>query len=209
LQSWGYASLTPGYGRFGLRPKATVGKPNAKGDGRQAKRQRRRSASQTPKATVGKPNAKVILETFLFSMQPFLDQLPREPHTMDPTPLAEQAQALANDLLVWVGFGSIVGLVAKGIMPGRDPGGTVATLAMGIGGSVIGCGVLAYFYDGPRVTPISPLGFCVATGGAFTLLFFYRLLGGYFFVEGEAPARAARPRRRRRPRQAAYDLYED
>ncbi len=28
-----------------------------------------------------------------------------------------------NDILTWIGFGTIVGLVAKGIMPGRDPGG--------------------------------------------------------------------------------------
>ncbi len=84
----------------------------------------------------------------------------------------------ANDVLVWIGFGTIVGLVAKAIMPGRDPGGSIATLLMGIGGSVIGCGTLMYFYDGERITPISPLGFAVATGGAFILLFFYRLLSG-------------------------------
>lgn len=84
----------------------------------------------------------------------------------------------ANDILVWVGFGTIVGLLAKGIMPGRDPGGAVATLAMGVGGTVIGCGVFAYCSGSmERITPISPLGFAVATGGAFILLFFYRLLG--------------------------------
>ncbi len=127
---------------------------------------------------------------------------------MDAAPLAQQAQVFANDMLVWIGFGTLVGLVAKGIMPGRDPGGSVATLAMGIGGSVIGCGVLAYFHDGQRVTPISPLGFCVATGGAFTLLFFYRLLGGYFFTEGDAPP-PRRVRRRRRARRAVYDAYDD
>ena len=37
---------------------------------------------------------------------------------------------------------------------------------MGIGGAVIGCGVLAYFWEAARITPISPLGFVVATGGA-------------------------------------------
>ena len=42
-----------------------------------------------------------------------------------------------------------------------------------------------YFSNGQRITPISPLGFVVATLGAFVLLFFYRLLGGRFFVEGE------------------------
>jgi uncharacterized membrane protein YeaQ/YmgE (transglycosylase-associated protein family) len=108
---------------------------------------------------------------------------------MDGANFNEIFQKVANDLLVWVGFGTLAGLLAKAIMPGRDPGGAVATLMMGIGGSVIGCGTLMFFWgEGNRVTPISPLGFLVATGGAFILLFFYRVLSGYFFVEGEGGA---------------------
>ncbi len=99
--------------------------------------------------------------------------------------LTETAQRWANDFLVWVGFGTMVGLMAKAIMPGRDPGGAVATLSMGVGGTVIGCSALMFFSNGQRITPISPLGFVVATLGAFSLLFFYRLLGGRFFVEGD------------------------
>jgi uncharacterized membrane protein YeaQ/YmgE (transglycosylase-associated protein family) len=106
------------------------------------------------------------------------------------------AQQWANDMLVWVGFGTLVGLMAKAVMPGRDPGGAVATLAMGVGGTIIGCGVLAY-YAGHRVTPISPLGFVVASSGALALLFFYRLLGGRLFREGERTY-VARPLRSRR-----------
>ena len=97
----------------------------------------------------------------------------------------EAVQQWANLILVWVGFGTLVGLLAKAIMPGRDPGGAVATLLMGIGGAVIGCGILAFFYHDMRVRPISPLGFIVATAGAFVLLFFYRLLSGRFFIEGD------------------------
>jgi uncharacterized membrane protein YeaQ/YmgE (transglycosylase-associated protein family) len=99
--------------------------------------------------------------------------------------IPEVARQWANDVLVWIGFGTLAGLLAKAIMPGRDPGGAVATLAMGIGGVVIGCGSVSYFFDGPRVTPISPIGFLVSTGGAFVLLFFYRLLGGRFIKEGD------------------------
>lgn len=122
---------------------------------------------------------------------------------MDGAQFNDILQKVANDLLVWVGFGTLVGLLAKAIMPGRDPGGAIATLIMGIGGSVIGCGTLMFFWEGNRVTPISPLGFLVATGGAFILLFFYRLLSGYFFVEGDAGVprpyfrRAARRRKTR------------
>ena len=84
---------------------------------------------------------------------------------------------LANEILIWVGFGTLVGLAAKAVMPGRDPGGAVATLAMGIGGAVIGCGTLAFFWEGQRVSPLSPIGMLVATG-----------LFGYFISE-EAPVK--------------------
>lgn len=116
-------------------------------------------------------------------------------------------QQAANELLVWVGFGTLVGLLAKAIMPGRDPGGTIATLMMGIGGTVIGCGILSYFTD-KHVSPISPLGFVVGTAGAFLLLFFYRLMGGYFFREGvTAPPPGTRMPfyRRYYGRRARYD----
>jgi uncharacterized membrane protein YeaQ/YmgE (transglycosylase-associated protein family) len=122
---------------------------------------------------------------------------------------SQAVQSAANDVLVWVGFGTLVGLLAKAIMPGRDPGGTVATLMMGIGGTVIGCGILSYFCNGEHISPISPLGFVVGTAGAFLLLFFYRVLGGYFFREGTTGvppgARAPYYRRRWYGRRVPYD----
>ncbi|HEV3021289.1 MAG TPA: GlsB/YeaQ/YmgE family stress response membrane protein [Pirellulales bacterium] len=122
----------------------------------------------------------------------------------------ETLQHLAHDALTWVGFGFLAGLLAKAIMPGRDPGGPVATLMMGCGGSVIGSGLLVYFGDNQRVTPISPLGFVVATTGAFVLLAFYRLLSGRIIREdGEGydpgPRRAPYYARRNRRRRTVYD----
>jgi uncharacterized membrane protein YeaQ/YmgE (transglycosylase-associated protein family) len=125
---------------------------------------------------------------------------------MDGAQLNGIAQQVVNDLLVWVGFGTLVGLLAKAIMPGRDPGGAVATLMMGIGGSVVGCGTLMFFWEGHRVTPISPAGFLCATAGAFVLLFFYRLLSGYFFVEGDT---VPRPHTGRRTRRRAHVTLDD
>lgn len=129
---------------------------------------------------------------------------------MDNPQFMDSVQEITNQILVWVGFGTLVGLLAKAIMPGKDPGGAVATLAMGVAGTVIGCGVVSYFWKGHIVSPISPLGFCVATGGAFVLLFFYKLLGGYYFEEGAGPL----VRRRRlgsfgRRRQPAAVVYDD
>lgn len=120
----------------------------------------------------------------------------------------QQFAQWANDILVWIGFGTLVGLLAKALMPGRDPGGAVATLCMGIGGTVIGCGLVSYFVEGQRVTPISPLGLAVATGGSFVILFFYRLLGGKLFADGDRP-QAYRPRAPHRRRAAELVPYED
>jgi uncharacterized membrane protein YeaQ/YmgE (transglycosylase-associated protein family) len=105
---------------------------------------------------------------------------------MDPETLKVLEEGV-REVLVWVGFGTLVGLTAKAIMPGRDPGGAVATLLLGIGGSVIGCGSLMFFADVPRVTPISPLGFVMGTAGGFVLLFFYRLLSGTLVREAQDP----------------------
>ncbi len=102
---------------------------------------------------------------------------------MDTATFTATAQQWTHMALVWVGFGTLAGLLAKAIMPGRDPGGAVATLLMGIGGTIIGLGILSLVWRDSHVTPISPIGFVVATAGSFVLLFFYRLLGGKFFTE--------------------------
>jgi uncharacterized membrane protein YeaQ/YmgE (transglycosylase-associated protein family) len=122
--------------------------------------------------------------------------------------LLENLQYAANLFFVWIGFGTVVGLMAKAIMPGPDPGGAVATMAMGVVGTVIGCGIVSYFFEGHAVTPISPTGFAIGTAGAFIILFFYRLLAGYWFVEGDHP----RPRHRRayyHRRRRSYSYLDD
>jgi uncharacterized membrane protein YeaQ/YmgE (transglycosylase-associated protein family) len=124
--------------------------------------------------------------------------------------LTDSARHLVNDVLVWIGFGTVIGLLAKGIMPGRDPGGAIATVLMGIGGTIMGCGVVSYFNDGQRVVPVSPMGMLVCTAGTLVILFFYKLLGGYYFVEGEYVTRNHRQRlgygrRRRRMSSAVYE----
>ena len=129
---------------------------------------------------------------------------------MENPQFMDQVTQITNLVLVWIGFGTLVGLLAKAIMPGKDPGGAVATLAMGVAGTIIGCGVVSYFWQGHIVSPISPLGFCVATAGAFVLLFFYKLLGGYYFKEDGGPLvprRQVFSTRSRRP--AATVVYED
>jgi uncharacterized membrane protein YeaQ/YmgE (transglycosylase-associated protein family) len=125
--------------------------------------------------------------------------------------LTDSARYLVNDVLVWIGFGTVIGLLAKGIMPGRDPGGAIATVLMGIGGTIMGCGVVSYFNEGQRVIPVSPMGMLVGTAGTLVILFFYKLLGGYYFVEGEYVTRNHRQRLGygRRGRRYSSSVYED
>jgi len=117
---------------------------------------------------------------------------------MDQAQFTAELHKYANEVLVWIGFGTLVGLMAKAIMPGKDPGGAVATLIMGIGGSVLGSGVLMYFWEGHHVTPLSLEGFGVSIAGAFMLLAFYKFMRKDKYLEGEQPVRAPYFRRRGR-----------
>lgn len=89
--------------------------------------------------------------------------------------LSEAAQQWVNLVLIWIGFGALVGLLTKAMLPGREPQGTVGTLLIGVVGSALGPLALTLFWDRPEFNPISPLGFLAAIGGAFVLLIGYRL----------------------------------
>ncbi len=75
----------------------------------------------------------------------------------------------------WIVFGLIVGVVAKLLMPGRDPGGFVVTIAIGIVGALLGGflgRVLGLYHEG------DPVGFVMAVIGAILLLWIYRRTAG-------------------------------
>ena len=76
-------------------------------------------------------------------------------------------------VLGWILFGLVVGIVAKLLMPGRDPGGLIITALLGIVGAVVGgfLGRTLGLYG-----PGEPAGFLMATLGAVVLLFIYRLI---------------------------------
>jgi uncharacterized membrane protein YeaQ/YmgE (transglycosylase-associated protein family) len=86
----------------------------------------------------------------------------------------------------WIIFGLIAGLVAKAIMPGKDPGGAIVTILLGVAGSVIGGFIgQALFGYGRAASDSSDLsrpGFLMslvlAVIGAIVLLAVYRLIKG-------------------------------
>jgi len=77
-------------------------------------------------------------------------------------------------MLLWIVFGLIVGAIAKLLMPGRDPGGIIVTMALGIAGSLIGG------FVGRAVGLYGPEnnggGFFMAILGAILLLWIYRMI---------------------------------
>ena len=115
--------------------------------------------------------------------------------------LAQLAE-YCNLALTWIGFGTVVGLAAKAVMPGRDPGGSIATVLMGIAGTLIGCACLQSFSGNDPIKPVSLQGFFVGAAGALFILAMYKVLGGYWFIEGE---QTTYRRRRTRRRSSVYD----
>jgi len=75
-------------------------------------------------------------------------------------------------ILGWILFGLVVGIVAKLVMPGRDPGGIIITILLGIVGALIGGFLgqaLGLYQTG------EPAGFIGATLGAILVLWVYRM----------------------------------
>lgn len=76
-------------------------------------------------------------------------------------------------MIGWIFFGLFVGVAAKLLMPGRDPGGLVATIIIGIAGGLLGGVIgrsLGWYQEG------DPVGFLMAVLGAVVLLIGYRRL---------------------------------
>jgi uncharacterized membrane protein YeaQ/YmgE (transglycosylase-associated protein family) len=76
-------------------------------------------------------------------------------------------------ILGWIVFGLIVGVVGKFLMPGRDPGGFVITILLGIAGALLGGflgRVLGLYQEG------DPVGFIMAVIGSIILLVLYRMV---------------------------------
>lgn len=76
-------------------------------------------------------------------------------------------------ILSWIIMGLLVGIVAKFIMPGGDPGGIIITILLGIGGAFVG-GYVASFLGIGSFTGFNLGSFLIATGGAILILVLYR-----------------------------------
>jgi uncharacterized membrane protein YeaQ/YmgE (transglycosylase-associated protein family) len=78
-------------------------------------------------------------------------------------------------IIGWIVFGLVVGIVAKFLMPGRDPGGFIVTALLGIVGAVVAGfmgRLMGWYADGDTV------GFVMAVFGAILVLAVYRFTVG-------------------------------
>jgi uncharacterized membrane protein YeaQ/YmgE (transglycosylase-associated protein family) len=76
-------------------------------------------------------------------------------------------------IITWILFGLVVGVIAKLLMPGRDPGGFIVTILLGIAGALLGgfIGRAMGFYG-----PNESAGWIVSILGAIILLAIYRMM---------------------------------
>ena len=90
--------------------------------------------------------------------------------------LSPVAQSWVQVVLIWIGFGSLAGLLARVILPLEEPSGSLPTLTLGITGSAIGLGLLSWVQGGGPTNPMGVVGFLAAVAGAFGLLLVYHFL---------------------------------
>jgi uncharacterized membrane protein YeaQ/YmgE (transglycosylase-associated protein family) len=80
-------------------------------------------------------------------------------------------------IISWIVVGLIAGILGKLIMPGRDPGGFLLTIVIGMIGALVG-GLIVQLLGGTGLTGFSIWSILVATLGAIILLAIYRMFAG-------------------------------
>lgn len=78
-------------------------------------------------------------------------------------------------IISWIVLGLIAGALAKWIMPGKDDGGFIITILLGVAGAFVG-GYLSSLLGFSGIGELSIVSILTATAGAFLLLFVYRLI---------------------------------
>jgi uncharacterized membrane protein YeaQ/YmgE (transglycosylase-associated protein family) len=76
-------------------------------------------------------------------------------------------------ILIWIVFGLVVGVIAKLLMPGKDPGGFIVTTLLGIAGALLGGFIgraMGFYADNQSA------GWLMSIGGAILLLAIYRMM---------------------------------
>ena len=78
----------------------------------------------------------------------------------------------------WIAFGLVAGIVAKLLLPRRDPGGCIITMLLGVAGAFLGGFLYSLLTDVPFAAEFDLGSFVVAIIGAVVLLLLYRAIAG-------------------------------
>jgi uncharacterized membrane protein YeaQ/YmgE (transglycosylase-associated protein family) len=81
-------------------------------------------------------------------------------------------------IITWIVFGAIVGIIARFVMPGRDPMGWVGTIVLGIIGSFVGGFLAQLLFSGNASLPPPSAGWIGSIIGALIVLAIYRYTQG-------------------------------
>jgi uncharacterized membrane protein YeaQ/YmgE (transglycosylase-associated protein family) len=79
-------------------------------------------------------------------------------------------------IIGWIVLGLLAGALAKWILPGRDPGGIVLTMLLGIAGALVGGFMVGLLTGVAFTTPFDLTSLLVATLGAIVVLLLYRVV---------------------------------
>jgi uncharacterized membrane protein YeaQ/YmgE (transglycosylase-associated protein family) len=78
-------------------------------------------------------------------------------------------------IISWIILGLVVGIIAKFLMPGKDPGGIIITILLGVAGA-IGGGYVSSAIGFGRVTGFDLRSLIIAVCGSLVLLIIYRVI---------------------------------
>ena len=80
-------------------------------------------------------------------------------------------------IIAWIVFGLLAGWLAKMLMPGKDPGGCIITMLIGVAGAILG-GFIGTMLGWGGIEGFDLRSFLLAVGGSILLLALYRMFAG-------------------------------
>ncbi len=89
--------------------------------------------------------------------------------------LASAAQHWVNLILLWLGFGTLVAITVRCLLPGREPSGMISSILIGVVGTCVGPLIVSTIWNIKDFNPICPIGFLASFICAFLFLLFYQV----------------------------------
>ena len=90
--------------------------------------------------------------------------------------LAPAAQHWVNLILLWLGFGTLIAILVRSLLPGREPSGMISMILIGVVGTCVGPLIVSTVWRIENFIPISPIGFFASFVCSFLFLLFYQVV---------------------------------